>query len=92
MCDDRAPRMLSGDTAPRSTVDIFVKDLGLALREARALSMPLPLGAAAHQVLLAAAALGCGELDDSAVVKVYERITGASVRSDPGRDARAQTA
>lgn len=90
MFDDRAPRILNGDYAPRSTVDIFVKDLALVLREARDLSMPLPLCAAAHQVLLAAAGLGCGALDDAAVVKVYEKLGGAAVR--PHRGGRAETA
>jgi len=90
MFDDRAPRILNGDYAPRSTVDIFVKDLELALREGRDLSMPLPVGAAAHQVLLAASAMGCGGLDDAAVVKVYERITGALVRPEHGGDDRGK--
>lgn len=85
MFDDRVPRMLNGDHAPRSTVDIFVKDLELVLREGRNLSMPMPVSAAAHQVLLAAAAMGYGGLDDASVVKVYERITGAPVRPDRGR-------
>jgi len=82
MLNDRAPRMLSGDTRPKSTVDIFVKDLNLALDAARDLSMPLPLASAAHQVLLAASGMGCGALDDSSVVQVYERLSGATVRRD----------
>lgn len=76
MFNDRAPRILAGDYAPRSTVDIFVKDLQLVLREGRDLAMPLPLASAAHQMLLAATAMGHGKLDDSAVMKVYESMAG----------------
>ena len=77
--NDRVPHMLDGDFAPRSMVDIFVKDMGLVLQTGRDVSAPLPLSAVAHQMFLAASALGHGQLDDSAVVKAYEVLTGCSV-------------
>lgn len=79
MFEDRVPRMLDADFEPRSMVDIFIKDLGLVLETGEALSMPLPLSAAARQMLLSASALGHGRLDDSAVVKAYEAMTGGSL-------------
>lgn len=39
------------------------------------------LSAAAHQMLLGASSMGYGKLDDSAVVKAYEVLTGVPVHS-----------
>ncbi|SPH17237.1 2-(hydroxymethyl)glutarate dehydrogenase [Defluviimonas aquaemixtae] len=79
MFDDRVPRMMSADPSPTSTVDIFVKDVGLVLQTGRESNVPLPLAAAAHQMLIAAAGLGLGSEDDSMVVRVYEALTGKTV-------------
>ncbi len=76
MLTDRVPHMLDDDFRPRSTVDIFVKDLGLVVDTAKEVRMPLPLGASAHQQFLAASAAGFGAIDDAGVVKVYELLTG----------------
>ena len=79
MFNDRAPHILDDDFAPRSMVDIFIKDLGLVLQTGNELQAPLPLTAAAHQMLLATSAMGHGQLDDSAVVKAYEAMIGETV-------------
>jgi len=79
MLQNRGPRMLSGDFTPFSAVEIFVKDLGIVLDAGHELRFPLPIAAAAHQQFLAAAGAGFGRLDDSAVVKVYEMLSGVSV-------------
>jgi 3-hydroxyisobutyrate dehydrogenase len=79
MFQNRVPHMLDGDYAPRSAVEIFVKDLGLVLDAGRELRFPLPLAAAAHQLFLMAAAAGLGREDDAAVVKIFERLAGISV-------------
>jgi 3-hydroxyisobutyrate dehydrogenase len=79
MFQNRVPHMLEGDQKPLSAVEIFVKDLGIVLEAGKALRFPLPLAAAAHQQFLAAAAAGFGRADDSAVVKVYERLAGIDV-------------
>jgi 3-hydroxyisobutyrate dehydrogenase len=76
---NRVPHMLDGDYAPRSAVEIFVKDLGVVLDSGRELRFPLPLAAAAHQLFLMAAAAGHGRADDAAVVKVYETLAGIDV-------------
>ncbi len=80
MFENRVPHMLDDDYTPQSAVEIFVKDLGLVLDAGKTLRFPLPLAAAAHQQFLAAAALGHGQLDDAAVVKVYEALAGVSVK------------
>jgi 3-hydroxyisobutyrate dehydrogenase len=80
MFENRVPHMLERDFTPHSAVEIFVKDLGLVLDTGRSLRFPLPIAASAHQQFLAAAAAGLGGEDDSAVVKVYEKLAGIEVK------------
>ena len=51
------------------------------------MTFPLPLTAAAHQQFLAAAGAGFGQEDDSAVVKVYQAMSGISL---PQKNASAK--
>ena len=81
MFQNRVPHMLAGDFTPLSAVNIFVKDLGIVLDAGKELEFPLPLAAAAHQLYLMAAAAGLGREDDSAVVKVFEHLSGLQVRA-----------
>jgi 3-hydroxyisobutyrate dehydrogenase len=81
MLENRVPHILARDFTPLSAVDIFVKDLGIVLDTGRELRFPLPMAASAHQQFLSAAAAGLGREDDSAVVKVYERLAGIEVKS-----------
>ena len=76
MWQNRVPHILAGDDTPLSTVNIFVKDLGIVLDQARGLTFPLPMAAAAHQLFLAAAANGQGLKDDSFVIRVWQTLTG----------------
>ena len=76
MFQNRVPHILDGDYTPLSSVNIFVKDLGVVLDAARKLQFPLPLAAAAHQLYLATAAAGHGNEDDAAVVKFYAALAG----------------
>jgi 3-hydroxyisobutyrate dehydrogenase len=79
MFDNRVPHMLDDDYAPKSACDIWVKDLGMVLGIGRDLRMPLPMAAAAFQVVMMAAATGLGPIDDAGFVKVYEGFTGKRV-------------
>jgi 3-hydroxyisobutyrate dehydrogenase-like beta-hydroxyacid dehydrogenase len=76
MWQNRVPHILDGDDTPLSAVNIFVKDLGIVLDQARALTFPLPMAAAAHQLFLAAAAHGEGMKDDSFVIRVWQALAG----------------
>ena len=76
MFQNRVPHILAGDYTPLSAVNIFVKDLGIVLDSARKLTFPLPLTSAAHQMYLATSAAGLGGEDDSAVIKMFARLTG----------------
>jgi 3-hydroxyisobutyrate dehydrogenase-like beta-hydroxyacid dehydrogenase len=76
MFENRMARVLAGDDAPRSAVDIFVKDLGLVTEMARALDHPVPLASQAQQLFTAASALGHGRADDGFVIRVWAALTG----------------
>jgi putative dehydrogenase len=76
MWQNRMPHVLAGDDTPLSAVNIFVKDLGIVLDQARALTFPLPMASSAHQLFLAAAAMGQGARDDAFVIRVWEKLTG----------------
>lgn len=71
MFENRMRHVVDDDFAPRSAVDIFVKDLGLVAETGLALRQPLPLASAALALFSTASAAGHGGLDDSAVIKVY---------------------
>ena len=78
MLSNRGPRMLQAyaeegteeGAQVLSRLDIFVKDMGIVGRAARAAGMPAPVAAAAEQLYLLGAAQGLGAEDDSAVIKV----------------------
>ena len=76
MIRDRGPRMIDEPGAVTSTVDIFVKDLGIVAETGRDARAPLPVAAAALQMFLAAASAGDGALDDSQVIRAYRRLMG----------------
>lgn len=76
MLKDRGPRMIMETPPVTSAVDIFVKDLGIALATGRSAGMALPLAAAAHQMFLAESGSGNGLEDDSQVIAAYRRLNG----------------
>lgn len=75
MFENRMKHVVDGDYAPRSAVDIFVKDLGLVTETGRALKFPLPLASAAFAMFLNASNAGFGREDDSAVIKTFAGIS-----------------
>ena len=79
MWQNRVPHILAGDDTPLSSVNIFVKDLGIVLDQARSLTFPLPMAAAAHQLFLAAAAHGQGAKDDAFVIRVWQALAGIAL-------------
>ena len=76
MFQNRVPHILAGDDTPLSSVNIFVKDLGIVLDQARAMTFPLPMASAAHQLFLAASAAGHGGKDDAFVIRYWEAMAG----------------
>jgi 3-hydroxyisobutyrate dehydrogenase len=84
MFSNRVPHILAGDYTPLSAVDIFVKDLGIVLDSARKLTFPLPLTSSALQMFIATSAAGHGKEDDSAVIKMFQRLTGIEIPQRTG--------
>ena len=79
MLENRAPHVVEGDYTPRSSVDIWPKDLGIVLDIARSARFSAPLAAAALQQFLAAQGSGLGQEDDAAVAKIYARNAGLTL-------------
>ena len=77
MFENRAPHILDGDYSRRSSIDIFVKDLGIVQDIARAERFPAPLSAAALQMYLAASGAGMGQDDDASLARLYAQLSGA---------------
>ncbi|HWA38195.1 MAG TPA: L-threonate dehydrogenase [Burkholderiales bacterium] len=74
MFGNRMAHVLEGDYTPLSSVDIFVKDLGLVLDLARTSKFPLPLASTAHQMFMQSSSAGHAREDDSAVIKIFPGI------------------
>jgi putative dehydrogenase len=83
MFENRIPHVLDGDYAPRSAVEIFVKDLGIIQDMARNAKFPVPVAAAALQMFLMTAASGMGRDDDASVARMYARVTGTHLPGEP---------
>lgn len=74
MFENRMAHVLAANYEPLSSVDIFVKDLGIVLDMARASKFPLPLSSTAHQMFMQASTAGFAKEDDSAVIKIFPGI------------------
>lgn len=59
--DNLAPRILQGDMEPGFFVDHFVKDMGIALDEAKRMRISLPGLSLVHQLYISVQALGAGK-------------------------------
>ena len=68
---DRMARALQDDFSPRAAAHILTKDVGLATAMAAGIGAPTPLGEVALARFKETLAMGCGELDDAAVIKTY---------------------
>ncbi len=79
MFENRVPHVLDADYAPRSAVDIFVKDLGIVQDMARAAKFPVPVAAAALQMFLMASGSGMGRDDDASLARIYAQVGGAKL-------------
>jgi 3-hydroxyisobutyrate dehydrogenase len=68
------PRLLGDDLEPGFKIDHFVKDLGIALAEARRMRLPLTGTALAEQLYVAAQAQGFGAKGTQALLATLVRI------------------
>lgn len=69
------PRVLRGDFEPGFKIDHFIKDLGIALTEARRMNLSLPGTALAEQLYVAARAHGLGQQGTHALSLALARLS-----------------
>jgi len=81
MFRNRASRMVNRDFACRGELDILLKDLNFILDMGRSLKIPLLMSAVAREIYQMANCMGLGKEDDSAVVKVMEKMAGMEVKN-----------
>jgi 3-hydroxyisobutyrate dehydrogenase len=70
-----SPRMLAGDFEPGFAVEHFIKDMGIALSEARRMRLSLPGLALAEQLYVALSAQGYGRKGIQALVLALARLS-----------------
>lgn len=83
MLENRAPHVVDGDYTPRSSVNIWPKDLGIVLDIAASAGFDAPITATALAQYQQAVEMGLGGVDDAAVAKVYARQAGLTL---PGEE------
>jgi 3-hydroxyisobutyrate dehydrogenase len=74
--ENLAPRICKRNFDPGFFVDHFVKDMGIALEEAKRMNLPLPGLALAHQLYVAVQALGHGRKGTHALMLALEHMAG----------------
>ncbi|MFQ3568658.1 MAG: NAD(P)-binding domain-containing protein [Aggregatilineales bacterium] len=74
--DVKPPRLFAGNRQPGFKAYMQHKDLGIVMDTARTYGVPLPMSAVVMQLYTAMLELGYRELDNSAIVAVYETLTG----------------
>jgi len=78
-----APRILKRNFDPGFFVAHFIKDMGIALEEARRMNLCLPGLALVHQLYLAVAANGGGQSGTQALMLALESMSQVQVQSSP---------
>ncbi len=73
MLSRMGPRLFDRDFAPRGAVEIFVKDMGMAIELAEECGVELQVVPAARKMFQRAEAAGWGKDDASRVIEVYEQ-------------------
>jgi 2-hydroxy-3-oxopropionate reductase len=79
--ENRGHRMIRGDFEPGFRVRLHQKDLNIVHQTSREVGMPMPVTAAAAEVFAAAMARGCGDLDHTSLLTVFEELGGTLART-----------
>ncbi|MBW4436228.1 MAG: NAD-binding protein [Pleurocapsa minor GSE-CHR-MK-17-07R] len=77
--DVKPPRLFAGNRTPGFKAYMQHKDLGIVMDTARTYGIPLPMTALVTQMFTAMLEQGNRELDNSAVISVYESLSGISL-------------
>jgi 3-hydroxyisobutyrate dehydrogenase len=70
------PRIMNGDLEPGFYVEHFIKDMGIALDEAKKMGIALPGLALVHQLYVALQAQGYGRKGTQALIRALEKLSG----------------
>ncbi len=73
--DNLAPRILKRDFEPGFFVEHFIKDMGIALEEAKRMNLSLPGLALVHQLYIALKAQGHGKKGTQALILALEKLS-----------------
>jgi 2-hydroxy-3-oxopropionate reductase len=76
----RGPSMVRRDFTPGFRSALHHKDLGILTSAAREAGVTIPLGAAAAQLMGALVAQGRGDLDNTALLRLVEELSGRPSR------------
>lgn len=83
--DVKPQRLFAGNRQPGFKARMQAKDLNIVLESAREYGAPLPVTAVNSQLFNAMVANGLGEMDNSAVIEIIERLADVRLReNDPG--------
>jgi 2-hydroxy-3-oxopropionate reductase len=74
--DLKRESMIAREFAPGFRIDLHHKDMGIVLDAARQAGVALPVSGLVAQLVAAGRAMGYGQLDHSALLKVIERLSG----------------
>ena len=82
MFENRAPHVRDADYAPRSTITIWPKDLGIVSDIARSAGFDVPITETALAQYNKAVEAGLGQEDDAAIIKPYAAAAGLKLPGD----------
>ncbi len=80
--DVKPPRLFAGDRTPGFKSRMMAKDLNIILETAREYGIPLPSAALDAQLYAAMLQNDMGELDNSAVIAMFEAMAGVELKTD----------
>ncbi|MGC9210143.1 MAG: NAD(P)-dependent oxidoreductase [Acidilobus sp.] len=72
----KVPKMLSSDFSVQFALKHMRKDTEIMVREAQKLKVPIPLTGLVSNLLRMAEGLGLSDLDVSAIIELYRKVTG----------------
>lgn len=77
--DQKPVRLFAGNRQPGFKARMQLKDLNIVMDSAREYGIPLPVTAQTAQLYQSMIQMGMGELDNSALLGVYESLTGITL-------------
>lgn len=80
--DVKPPRLFVGNRQPGFKAHMQHKDLGICLDTGKTYGIPMPLTAAIQQLYTAMLQYGEADLDNSAIVGVYERLANVKLKEE----------